>query len=115
MKDFSSSNANACHIQYISPWQHKIMKYMSPLSLGCQAVVHLDVSLHPSLTVSLALVQPTSAGKAPLEKPSQQRYGRRKKTRNNDEDENRAHLQLEGTILRFSQEQQDSLTFTQDP
>ena len=77
---------------------------------GCQAqfVVHLDVSLHPSLTVSLALVQPTSAGKAPLEKPSQQRYGRRKKTRNNDEDENRAHLQLEGTILRFSQERQDS-------
>ena len=56
-----------------------VTKYMITLyffSDSCQTqfVVHLDVSLHPSLTFTLALVQPTSAGKAPLENPSRE-YG----------------------------------------
>ena len=71
-------------IQYSSPELYKIIKCMTTLfhsfvvKLSLQ-MVHLDLSLYPPLTVSFALFQPTSARKAPLENPSQHRYGGRLK------------------------------------
>ena len=84
------------------------------ITLSCQTenVVHLDVSLHPPLTVSLALVQPTSARKASVENPSKQRCGGRLikiPHRRIFDKHKEVHLQLEGTMLKFSQKWQIQL------